>query len=84
VDKSPRGIKEWDWNEYFPGGTVQSKVIDSSLAKQMHLWAAMGHQCATDFIAADFLKEHPEYSWMTGLMQNMKTQPWTEFSINMK
>lgn len=84
VDKSPRGVPEWEWGKYFPGGTVQAKAMDSTMAEKMKLWAAMGHPCAADFIAADFLKDHPQYGWMRGLLRDMKTQPWTLFTIDMK
>ena len=84
VDLSPRGVPEWDWGKYYPGGTVQAKAMDSSMAAKMQLWAAMGHPCAPDFIAADFLKQHPEYDWMRGFLRDMKTQPWTLFESGMK
>jgi len=83
IEFSPRGVDE-DWGKYFPGGTVQSKVIDSRMARQMKFWAAGGHQCASDFIAEDFLKQHTEYGWMRGLLRDMKTSPWTEFASGMK
>ncbi len=84
VDVSPRGVPEWDWGKHFPGGTVQAKATDSAMAAKMEFWAAMGHPCAPDFIAADFLEKHPEYDWMRGLLRNMKTEPWTLFSSEMK
>jgi hypothetical protein len=84
VDKSPRGVPEWEWGKYFPGGTVQAKAMDATMAEKMQLWAALGHPCAPDFVAADFLKQHPEYGWMRGLLRDMKTQPWTLFTIGMK
>jgi len=84
VDKSPRGSPQWDWGAYYPGGTVQAKTIDASMAEKMQLWAAMGHPCAPDFVAAEFLKQHPEYSWMRGLLRDLKTQPWTQFAAGMK
>jgi hypothetical protein len=80
---SPRGLSA-EWGKYFPAGTVQSKVIDSQMAARMEFWAAGGHQCATDFIAAKFLAAHPEYDWMKGLLRDMKTGPWTEFSSGMR
>ena len=80
VEVSSRGIPEWQWSPYYPGGTVQAKVIDSRLAEQLRFWAAMGHPCAPDFKAEDFLKARPEYAWMRGLLRDMKTQPWTLFS----
>jgi hypothetical protein len=83
VDLSPRGISA-DWGKNFPAGTVQSKVIDSALARQMSFWGAIGRQCAGDFIADKFLADHPEYEWMRGLLRDMKTQPWARFAISMK
>ncbi|HEY3381763.1 MAG TPA: C45 family peptidase [Vicinamibacterales bacterium] len=84
VDGSPRGIPEWNYPPYFPGGTVQSKVADGTMAASMQLWAAMGHQCAPDFKADAFLQQHPEYGWMKGLLRDMPTKPWTRFAAGMK
>lgn len=84
TDVSPRGIPEWNWPPYFPGGTVQAKVADAKMAASMQLWAAMGHPCAPDFKADEFLQRRPEYGWMRGLLQDMKTQPWTQFAAGMK
>jgi hypothetical protein len=83
TDTSPRGIPEWDWGTFFPGGTVQVKVTDGQMASRMELFAAMGHPCAPDFQAEPFLAAHPEYGWMKGLLIDMKTQPWTRFASNM-
>jgi len=84
VERSPRGIPEWDWGKFFPGGTVQAKVVDGHLAETMQFWAAMGHPCGYDFIAATFLKEHPEYGWMKGLLNDMKSRPCTVFTSGMR
>jgi hypothetical protein len=84
VERSPRGIPEWDWGKFYPGGTVQAKVIDDGMAAKMQFWAAMGHPCGYDFSAASFLKEHPEYEWQRGLVQDLKSQPWTIFTSEMR
>jgi hypothetical protein len=84
VERSARGIPEWDWGKFYPGGTVQAKSIDSSMAEKMQFWAAMGHPCGNDFIVADFLKEHPEYEWMRPILRDLKSYPWTVFSSAMK
>lgn len=84
VDHSARGIPEWDWGKFFPGGTVQAKAIDSRMASTMQLWAAMGHPCGYDFVAAAFLREHPEYKWMSEILQDMPSRPWTVFSSGMR
>src|SRR2546429_4112946 len=45
VDGSPRGVKEWDWQPYYPGGAVQGKATDATMAKEMRIMARMGHPC---------------------------------------
>jgi hypothetical protein len=84
TDTSPRGIPEWDWPPYYPGGTVQAKVADASMVEAMRIWAAMGHPCAPDFKAEPFLAQHPEYAWARGLLRDMPTQPWTTFAVDAK
>ena len=83
VEISPRGVPEWDWGPYYPAGTVQSKVIDGAHADKMTFWGQVGHH-GSDFIAADFLKEHKEYDWMRGLIKDMKSQAWSRFEADMK
>jgi len=84
VDSSPRGIPEWDWGKFFPGGTVQAKAVDGTMTEKMQFWAAMGHPCQGDFVADKFLNEHAEYRWMRGLLRDMKTQPWAMFAAGGK
>jgi hypothetical protein len=84
VERSPRGIPEWDWGKFYPGGTAQAKAVDSRMAATMQIWAAMGHPCGHDFVAATFLKEHPEYGWMTDLLRDMKSHPWTVFTSGLR
>jgi phospholipase B-like protein len=82
VESSPRGVPEWDWPAYFPGGTVQAKVMDARMAEKMQLWGSYGHACAPDFIAEDFLKRRKEYEWARGLLRDMKTGDWALFEIS--
>jgi len=79
VDGSPRGIKEWDWEPYYPGGAVQGKATDATMAKEMRIAARMGHPCGGDFQAKPFLAAHPEYAWQEPYLRDMKAGPWTEF-----
>jgi hypothetical protein len=83
VEDSPRGIPEWDWGPYYPGGTVQAKVMDAAMAQRLEMWAAMGRPCAPDFMAEAFLARRPEYAWMRGLLRDMKSEPWTRFAAGM-
>jgi hypothetical protein len=81
VETSPRGTKEWDWDPYYPGGTVQAKAADAALAKKMAFVARAGHACGGNFKAAEFLAAHPEYAWQKPALTDMIAGPWTEFTI---
>ena len=84
VDNSPRGVKEWAWDAYDPGGAVQGKATDSAMAAKMSFVARAGHPCGADFLAEPFLEHHPEYSWQKPLLRDMKAGPWTVFSSGQK
>jgi Phospholipase B len=62
-------------------GAVQGKVIDSRMAASMDFIARIGHPCGTNFDAAKFLSEHPEYSWQASVLRDMNAGPWTEFHV---
>jgi hypothetical protein len=84
VDASARGVKEWGWEAYNPGGAVQGKATDSAMAAKMSFVARAGHPCGEDFLAEPFLEQHPEYSWQKPLLHDMKAGPWTVFSAGQK
>jgi hypothetical protein len=84
VDNSPRGTKEWGWDAYNPGGAVQGKATDSTMAANMSFVARAGHPCGADFLADDFLDHHPEYAWQKPLLKDMKAGPWTTFRAGQK
>ena len=79
VAESPRGIKEWDWAPFYPGGAAQGKVSDSSMTAQMTLSARRGYNCGADFSAREFLAKHPEYAWEKDILPDMKAGPWSTF-----
>src|ERR1700733_11907798 len=84
VDASSRGVKQWGWDAYNPGGAVQGKATDSTMAANMSFVARAGHPCGADFLAADFLEHHPEYAWQKPLLHDMKAGPWTKFQAGEK
>jgi hypothetical protein len=84
VDTSPRGVKEWEWAPYNPGGAVQGKAMDSDMAAKMSFVARAGHPCGEDFLAEKFLDRHPEFSWQKPLLRDMKAGPWTVFTAGQK
>lgn len=79
VELDPRGLPEWGYGPYYPGGSICAEATDSELADKMKLWAKWGHGCDYDFIAKDFLKEHPEYNWMKPYLSDIISYPWTTF-----
>jgi hypothetical protein len=64
---------------YHCGGTVDGKVVDATLARQMSFVARWGTSCGTPFIAEKFLDAHPQFSWMTGLLKDRPREPWVIF-----
>ena len=79
VDTDPKGVPEWSWPPYFPGGTVQAKITTAALARELKFWAHMGNPNGDDFLAAPFLAAHPEYQWESKYLRDMKAWPWTLF-----
>ncbi|HEX6504821.1 MAG TPA: C45 family peptidase [Terriglobales bacterium] len=84
VDTVAKGIPEWAWGPYDPAGAVQGKATDSSMAEKMSLRARAGHPCGQDFVAKDFLEQHPEYDWEKSVLRDMKAGPWTTFTAGQK
>ena len=66
---------------YDPFGAVEGKVMDSSMAAAMDFIARLGHPCGINFDAAKFLAAHPEFSWMSPVLRDMNSGPWTPFHI---
>ena len=79
VDATSRGIPQWGWGANYPGGAVQGKAADSTMAQNMSFVARAGHPCGEDFHAAEFLAAHPDYAWEKPVLRDMKAGPWTVF-----
>jgi len=84
VELDGRGLHEWDWANFYPGGTVNAKVADTQMASKMTLWASAGHPCGTDFKLEPFLKAHPEFAWLRDISGDMPAGAWTLFSTSNK
>ena len=78
TDVSSTGISVWEWGPDYPGGAVQGKATDSTMAQAMSFVARAGHPCGTDFHAQSFLKAHPQYSWQAPALHDMLAGPWTK------
>jgi hypothetical protein len=64
---------------YSPVGTLDGKVLDSKMARQMSFIARWGSACGMPFDAKVFLEKHPQFYWMNGLLKDRPTQSWTSF-----
>jgi Phospholipase B len=79
VDATARGVPEWEWGPYYPGGAVQGKATDSAMAKAMSFVARMGHPGGENFYVKPFLAAHHEYDWQAPLLRDMIAGPWATF-----
>jgi hypothetical protein len=64
---------------YNPEGTLDGKVVDARMAKEMSFVARWGSACGMPFKGDEFLEKHPQFDWMAGLLKDRPTQPWTIF-----
>ncbi len=65
---------------FFPGGTIDAKVVDGVMAKRMSFAARWGSADGTAFDADKFLADHPQFDWMQGVLKSRPAQPWVEFT----
>jgi hypothetical protein len=52
------------------------------MAEQLSFAAGMGHPCGVAFNAKQHLKQHPEYAWQSGLLEDLKANAWTVVSAD--
>jgi len=62
-----------------PEGTLDGKVVDSKMAREMTFVARWGSACGLAFNKNKFLEEHPQFDWMKELLEDRPAKPWTIF-----
>jgi hypothetical protein len=62
-----------------PEGTVDGKVVDAGMAQQMSFIARWGSACGKAFDGNKFIQEHLQFDWLTGILHDRPSQPWTTF-----
>ena len=77
LDRDPQGA--WPGAPYYPCGTFDGKVVDTTMARRMSFEARWGAACGRPFDAPAFLAAHPQYEWMRDVLRSRPTQPWTTF-----
>ena len=79
IDVSPRGVPQWGDPPFAPGGAVNAKTADSSLASKMSFFARSGRPCGIDFKVEPFMAAHPQFAWQKPVLLDMDGNPWTTF-----
>jgi hypothetical protein len=74
-----RPFQQWPTVPNSPSGTLDAKVVDTKMAKQMSFAARWGSACGTPFDAKTFLADHAQFEWMKDILQSRPSQAWTEF-----
>jgi hypothetical protein len=64
---------------YDAGGSIDGKVLDATMAKEMSFAGRWGSSCGTAFDAKKYLEAHPQFGWMSGLIKDRPSQPWVVF-----
>lgn len=64
---------------FTPSGTIDAKVVDTRMAREMSFAARWGSACGAAFDAQKFLAAHPQFDWMHGILKSRPSRPWTEF-----
>jgi hypothetical protein len=77
LDEEPAGA--WPGVPFSPTGTLDGKVTDAKMAREMSLMARWGSACGRGFEAPKFLANHPQFDWMSGILKSRPPEPWTEF-----
>jgi hypothetical protein len=79
-DLERKPIQQWPTEPNCPFGTIDAKVVDTKMARQMSFAARWGSACGMAFDSHKFLAEHPQYEWMKDILQSRPSEPWTTFA----
>ncbi|MDR3692004.1 MAG: C45 family autoproteolytic acyltransferase/hydrolase [Fimbriimonas sp.] len=60
-------------------GAVNTKVVDSTMANSMRIWARMGISNGSTFEAKTFLAGNPAYAAIRPFLRDIPSRPWTVF-----
>jgi hypothetical protein len=80
LDPQPFGVD----TPFDPSGSIDAKVVDSRMAREMSFAARWGFACGMPFDAKKFLDSHAQFDWMEGMLKDRPSQPWTVFKAGEK
>jgi hypothetical protein len=69
-----------DYIPYYPGGALDGKVTDSTMAMNMSLDARWGNSCGIPFDAHKFCEKNKQWKDYEPYLLDRPTQKWTVFS----
>ncbi len=69
---------------FYPTGTIDAKVVDTAMAKKMSFAARWGSACGRAFDAKLFLRDHAQFDWLDGLLKDLPSEPWVDFTAGEK
>ena len=78
-DLDPEADKPWPGVPFGCSGTVDSKVVDAAMAREMSFAARWGSACGTAFVARKYLEAHPQFDWMERILKDRPAEPWAVF-----
>lgn len=64
---------------YEAGGSIDGKVLDAAMAREMSFCGRWGSPCGAPFDSKKYLEAHPQFGWMRGLLRDRPAQPWVTF-----
>lgn len=68
------------WNiPFYPAGSCDAKAAGPDDVKHLKMWGRYGRADGVEFVAKDFMDQHPLWKWMDGYLEDRPTQPWTLF-----
>jgi hypothetical protein len=73
-----------DGKPFAPIGAVNAKVVTSDMARKMSLWARIGFPDGSEFAAATFIGQHPDFAWQAPFLHDVRRNPWTLFEARDK
>ncbi len=79
LSREPAG--PWPGVPFGCAGTVDGKVVDAAMAKNMSFTCRWGAACGRAFDARLYLAAHPQFDWMEGILKSRPSQPWTQFRV---
>jgi hypothetical protein len=77
LEAEPAG--SWPGVPFGCAGTMDGKVVDAEMARQMTFAARWGSACGRAFDAKKYLAAHPQFDWMKNILKDRPSEPWTNF-----